>query len=645
MICSQVQALLSARLDGEHLPQRQVDAVEAHATGCPACTSFVEASRRARVAVRIRPAERVPDLVAPIMEAIELDRVRAPMHARHRLPSRAGPRPPVRVRALVAAALVSALVGSLVVGGPWRPPDEGPVAAAAIVQGVRGAAPSLDAFRATYTIVERGLAPDVPVRSLDMDVAFLAPQRFRLQIRDRTDYPTSAWTPTDIVYVEDMPASSLSGPTGCPADVAGCLPTRDTVNASSIYSAAAPLPADLILPLATFGSARGVRVIGTEQIDGRAAVHVEMSFARAAPLFPFLRLGGTWRPFFAGDLVQVWLDADGWFPLRITVSPSSDPERRLWEMRFGRAPESTDAPILIVRAVGFDASPPDPSLFAIPGMDGAQTLSLAELVDRTGFLPVTPTALGELTLSTVVVPPEGLATPRSLLVYTEGLDYLRIAELPAWSGPGPFGPVDALAEEVELPGVGVGFYEPAGEGLGRRISINGAETALFLETSLPRERLVAVAASLPIVGLPMPRSWRVTTSGDVSIARVGVDFALAAAGLEGLPGDLPGGYVVASARIERTEGVLTAVTLQLRQREVDAAGPPLTLHVEPGAGLPPPSSAGQVLVRSGPFDGRWSPGSSQLEWVQAGAYRSLQGPVDLPAMAAVAVAIAEVGSS
>ena len=95
------------------------------------------------------------------------------------------------------------------------------------------------------------------------------------------------------------------------------------------------MPADLIAPIATFGSADGVTVVGREDVDGHETVRVEMSFARAAPLFPFLRLGGTWRPMFEGDRVVLWLDTTGWYPVRFEVFPSTDPERRAWEMRFG----------------------------------------------------------------------------------------------------------------------------------------------------------------------------------------------------------------------------------------------------------------------------------------------------------------------
>ena len=248
--------------------------------------------------------------------------------------------------------------------------------------------------------------------------------------------------------------------------------------------------------------------------------------------------------------------------------------------------------------------------------------------------------MGISTLSNAIVPAtSSSAAPRSLLVYTDGLDYLRIGEHPEWSGPGPFGHVAASAQEVGLTGVGVGFYEPAGEGLGRRLSIHGATTDVFLESNLPRDRLLSIAASLPIHGRPMPRSWRVSSSDDVRIARVGIGRASALTGLQGLPALLPGDYVVASAWIERVRGVAPSVTIWLRQRDMDEAGPPLRLHVEPGGTMPAPSSAGQVRVRFGPFEGRWAPIDAQLEWVAGGAYRSLQGPLDLRSIARVALAM------
>jgi outer membrane lipoprotein-sorting protein len=498
MDCDRAQALLSARMDGAHVTRRQAEVADVHLAGCTACRAFQARSARVRTAVRIRPAADVPDLVDPIMRTVTAEAARRPA------------RPTTgRVSQLLAAALAGVIVGSVLVGGPWEQRSTRSVAIASVARGIRSVARSVEAYSATYSIEEFGLAPQVPERRLRMELAFLAPQRFRLEVRDLTSYPSGAWTPTDITYVEDMPATFLSSPSGCPATLQEiCPPTQTTVTTSSPYSAAAPLPADLILPIATFGSTRGIEVIGEEDIDGRRAVRVELSFDRAAPLFPFLRLGGTWRPFYGGDRVVLWLDAESWFPLEYTVFPSTAPERRQWEMRFGRAPERVDIPILDVRVESTTRAAPDASAFAIPRAAAPVDVRLVDAPGYLGYLPATPTSPGQLRLASVIAPaPEAPTTPRSLLVYTDGLDYLRIAERPGWRGPGPFGPVEVGAERVELAGGSVAYYEPPADGLGRRLAIHGERTDLYLDTNLTRRRLLAIAASIPVGGLPFPPTW------------------------------------------------------------------------------------------------------------------------------------------
>ena len=92
---------------------------------------------------------------------------------------------------------------------------------------------------------------------------------------------------------------------------------------------------------------------------------------------------------------------------------------------------------------------------------------------RVGYLPVTPTAPGDLTLSSAVVPPgDDPDTPRSVLLYTDGMAYVRIGERPDWSGTTLFGPVGPAAQQVDLAAGGVAYYEPAGDGIGRRLAIH-----------------------------------------------------------------------------------------------------------------------------------------------------------------------------
>jgi hypothetical protein len=638
--CERVQEIVSAHMDGAFVPRAEIRLAEVHARGCVACRAFARRSSTIRTAVRIQPAETVPDLTEPIMAAIARERAHPPRgrhmrtrpHARGRF---------ARMRPLLAATLAGAVIGSLVVGGPWQRPSTRPVAAAAVARGVREMARSVDAFHGRYRIVERGLSPELPERAFDMDLAFLAPQRFRLDVRDRTTYPSAAWTPTDLTYIENVATTYASGPPPCPGDLPMvCLPTRTTVSHRSGFSAAAPLPADLIVPISTFDSTLGVRVVGQDEVDGRPAVHVEMSFARASPLFPFLRAGGTWRPFFGGDLVVLWLDEASWFPLRYEVFPSRDSARRAWEMRFGLPVESPDEAILDVTGASFSTEGIAPSLFEIPGGTTADEIAPSEAAGRLGYVPATPSASAGLDLVSVVVPHSAAAaSPRSLLVYADGLDYLRLGESPRWRGPGPFGPIDARAQTVAVGHDGVGFYEPANADLGRRLAIHAADTDLYLETNLSRRELLRIASSLPVRGRALPRAWRMETAGSLTVERIPVHEALSVTGLAHLVSRLPGGYVVASADRASVRGTLAGVTFTLRQPSTDATGPPLTLHVERRDALPVASSSEQSRVSVGGAPGRWTPSRSLLEWMDGRWYRSLQGVLDLRSLLAIATTI------
>src|SRR5437016_757473 len=164
-------------MDGVYLTRSQAEAADVHVVGCARCRAFEERSALVRTAVRIRPAEQVPDLTGAIMDRVVRERPRA---GRRRHAKRPGPWPTRRRRnrgtgTLLAAALIGALIGSLVVGGPWQGPASRSVAVAAVARSIRDAAPSIDAFQGTYRIDERGLSPDVPERHRAMDLALPAP--------------------------------------------------------------------------------------------------------------------------------------------------------------------------------------------------------------------------------------------------------------------------------------------------------------------------------------------------------------------------------------------------------------------------------------------------------------------------------------
>ncbi len=75
MTCDRVRLALSARLDGEDADVAE-SVVAVHLAGCAACRSFAAESEALHRALRLRSAEAVPDLTAPILASIDEERVR-----------------------------------------------------------------------------------------------------------------------------------------------------------------------------------------------------------------------------------------------------------------------------------------------------------------------------------------------------------------------------------------------------------------------------------------------------------------------------------------------------------------------------------------------------------------------------------------
>jgi hypothetical protein len=617
-------------MDGERLPGRVTTAVDAHVEGCANCRTFAERASRVRTSVRIRPAERIPDLVDPIMAEVARSSPAGRPLRRHRAARRAW------IVAPTAAALAVGLVaGSLVVGGPWRDhPASTSASAAEVITGVRVAARTVQAYHAVYTIIQRGLSAPVPERTLQAELWFSAPGRYRLDVHDRTHYPSNAWTPTDLRYVSAGTALYTEAPTGCPTAPAadGCAPTQSY---RFPYSTAAPAVADLVVPLDVLVSPRGLTVERTGVVLGRPAVLVETTYARAEPMFPFLQMGGDWRPFFPEDRVQLWVDAADWSPLRWTVFPADDPARADWELRFGLPPEPTDTAIMDVTATETDHGTPTRRRFA--AAHPAPQVPVNLLPKKTGFQPVTPTATGDMRLTSSAAPRIDGGGNRSQLTYSNGLTYLRVVEQRRWDDDGLFGPVGE-AERVDLGG-GIVYYEPAGTKQGRRLAIHTDDTNIYLETNLSREELLSVAASLPLSGRPIPASWTVERTPRATTERLTLEEAQARASFTfEVPPALPDGYVLAS--VERTVVRGTdGVTLMLRQQDSDLGAGPIRIHLEAADALPP-AATGQETVALGTADARWTPSKGHLEWIADGVVRSIDGPgLDLETLTAVGTAI------
>ena len=633
----QAEHLLSTRIDGERISPRAATALDEHLASCAACSAFERGAYRLREAARFELAPAVPDLVGEVMAAVASEpgrrsrlRVVRPTQGRRGILPRLAP--------AIAAVLVGTIAGSVAVGGPWQgPTGDRALAASAVTQGIAAAAVDLDAYQATFAITEHHLAPDVPLRDLTMNVWFEAPERFRLDVTDHTS-PSARG---DLRLIVDGSNWYAAGPTPCPTDT---CPRREYVVRNRLpFSTAAPIPTDLVLPLSTLADAEGITVLGHGTVLGRPAVRVEVPFERAEPLFPFLELGGRWRPFYPKDRVRIWLDERSWFPLRWDVFPAAGGEREAWALRFGLPDEPSRDAVFSAVALEVALSTPAPGVFDIPAGvraqdQGARVVELADVRSAAGFEPVAPPRIAGLDLYTVVVPEDGVGT---LVAYADGLSFLALGESRTWDGDAPFGPIDLQAEEVALSGGGVAYFEPATPSHARRISIHAAGTDLYLESNLPRADLLAAAATLPVLGLPMPESWTARSVGGVSVRRVSLEQARTARlGFEiELPAALPGGFGLASVELVQT-GDAIGVTLYLRQRDADPGTGTIRLHLEARSELPPATSAVQSTVRLGDVRARFTPVRSQLEWVQDGVYRSLDAPgLSLSELVAIAASI------
>ncbi|MFL5766373.1 MAG: zf-HC2 domain-containing protein [Actinomycetota bacterium] len=636
MDCRRVQAAISERMDGEHLSRRAADAVEGHLPGCAECSAFERNAWRIRESSRFGVAENVPDLVEPIMAAVRSEAASSGAGVVTLEKPRAAGAPSPRERwdrprslaPLVAAALVGAIVGSVVAGGllSSRPT---PLAAADVVRGVDAAANDVQNYSATFAVTEYHFSPVVPVRNFTVHVWFSAPERIRLDVSDQTAYPSARFTPNNLSLVANGSRWSSSGPGSCGSS-AGSAPSAPSAPAGCAvrnrppFSSSTPLPTDMIVPVSTLGQTEGLSALERGRISGRPAVRVELSYARAAPLFPYLGMGGTWRPYFPDDRVVLWLDARTYLPLRTAIYPSADPARRAWERDHRLPVESPTEPLLESSMITFDRGHPPAGTFKVRGLqassEGAQALRLANVQADAGFAPVLPADRGGLGLYRVVGM-SGADAGSVLVTYAGGLSYLKVQESATWNGPTPYGGVAAESQRIALPQDGVGLYAPATPVLGRRISLHTDGLDVYLETNLPRKELVHVAGSLPLHGLPLPESW--TAIGEPE--RVALDRIPDAVPFRPLlPARLPAGYDAASAQVEPA-GASTGFTVFYQQRSSDLAGATVRIHEEPGTLLPPASSAHQSIVEVRGEHGRFTPDRSELEWVENGVYVAIDG--------------------
>jgi hypothetical protein len=502
-----------------------------------------------------------------------------------------------------AAAAVVVLAASL--PGSDTPP--GSVAASEISRRVRAAARALSGLEASFEITERGWHPRVGARRFTATIAYEAPERFRLMVRDHTRYPSPRkWPQNDVDLVASARRWWIREPSTCPPEaMPGCAVAAGTEERSIIarqpFDGSTSLPTDIVVPLETLATSSAFEVLGADTLLGRRVVRVRVPFRQAAPLVMSLQPGGSWAELRPADVVDIWIEPTTWFPLRFEVR------------RTGRA-----RPLLEVRATSFEERPTlGDRPFRVPrhgvakdgafhrggGWDGA-----AAPAYTAGLRPYRA----------------GAAHGHRILAYVDGMAWLKVV---IRRGGNLRASRHLAAEEVALGAAGFGYYEPATESslvasFRRRFDLYGPSVHVHLESNLPRADLLRVAASLGVAGRRLPSVRRV---GGVRVERLAPPEAAAVAWAQ-TPARLPAGYRAAAAYESRSHDARRTVTIVYRhpQAGFDDTGVRVT-QARPVDVLPPSSETFRAVAVGG-VDARWSAERGELEWIEDGVLRAVAAP-------------------
>jgi outer membrane lipoprotein-sorting protein len=619
-VCDEMRVELSARLDGEIDP-RTARTLDEHLSTCAACRAEEDSLRRARAALRVQPAEPVPDLTGSIMEKVSSEGPRD----RRRDDWRSG----VRVASLAAAAAALLLVSTSL---PFGDDPSDSAEAGEIAREVRAAAQELNTYRASFSIIERGWHPEADLRRFSARVWFDAPESFRLQVRDLTAYPDERWPANDVDLVANARRWWIEEPSTCPSEA---LPAcgvaagseQRTVVQRQPFDGTSTLPTDIIVPLETLASSQGFTVLGRDTVADRSAVKVSLPYRQAIPLVDALQPGGLWREFHPLDRVEIWLDAQTWFPLRYEVYADTSKERAMWARLQGLR-DRGGRQLLSVRATSFSEPDIPRTTFAAPirGIVRSGGFSERDFGETRPW--IRPAYLAALTPYRA-----GVTEGRRTLTYTSGMTWLKVT-----SGNGRAIGAET-AQEVKLGDDSVAYYQPATEELKRRIDIFGKHSQVHLESNLARSKLLRVASSVGIAGKRIPRTLE--RDRHRTVLRLDPETALEDSSFAATPGYLPAGYQASVAVLSRSNPGGTTLTVYYRRREAEYAGEGIRVTQSPSIDLLAPSAEQSFGVTTRDLSkARWFPQRGELEWIDRDIYRSVTVPsLDLQTAVRIAVSL------
>lgn len=598
MRCEHARAALSAAADGAPVEEEAAAAATAaHVAACSGCRAFAADIDGLRRRLRFEAVGPVPDVVPGVLATLRDGEARRGLwwqraHRALRFPAR--PRLAPRLGG-VAVFCVAALVGALVAGaGPQ--PDR--ALAADLPARIAAAQTRLQALSADLTVTEHGWHPLVAVRRYEGRLAYEAPERLTVALRDLTTYPSAAWTPNDVTVVVAEDRAWTSGPRPCPAtlqpDCTAQVDLRAVVGREP-FDQGSPAPLDLVLPVRSFLGAADPPTAGRRTVAARDAIGVHASAAQAGPLLDGLRTAGNWRALHATDEVTLWLDEAALVPLAVRVVASDDPDRARWAVRHGYGEEPAGTPLLSIEladvrldTTAAEAAPPAPDGATVvdSGFDDAAEPSAAPVPGRlpTGMRPhrdgVSRSAQGPAV---------------AVRSWTDGQAWLVVRATRDWSGDRLFGGRGALVRRVDLGPAGTAYVAEGGT----TIALHAADLDVTVSGSLDTAALLDVAGSLGVVGQTAPDGWPESSSATVGDAKGVLPALLVPAADDAF----------APVAVNVADDVVT----------LSAHGPgerAFVLVQAPGARLSPPLGDDVSGVRVRGTDGRWSAERGELEWIE-----------------------------
>lgn len=483
-------------------------------------------------------------------------------------------------RAGVAAAVVGAVAGASFVGIGRDPAT---VAAADLPERVVDVQPAV-------TTLSARLVVDAGDHRWTGTFAYEAPESLAVVLRDTEGEL--------LATVADEGSWWTAGPVRCrPSGSTGCAPDRlEAVEDRPPFADDAPVPLELVAPVDSL--ARSAELEQLPERDG--AVGVRVTAAQVAGLLEGIDPTGALRPVHPSDPVDLWLDSASLVPVDVVVTASELPERARWAAAEGL----TDAPGDQVLRIRLDDLVVDGDLppGAFPRRPAGAEIRDGGFDD--GDVPEMVPVPGDL--------PEGLQAGRAGMVgdvgirtWADGRAWLAIRATEEWAGEQLFGGLGDFVVPVHLGAAGQAYASADGT----RIALRTADLDIVVQGSIGPDALRRVAASLGVVGVPVDKGWATSEVAGLADARSRAPDLLVADDVDGFDGP--------AVRIGPDE-----VTL----RYTGPGSRMFLLVRSDDAQLAPPLDADVTAVPVRGVTGRWSPGTGDLEWVEAGHARALRSP-------------------